>query len=183
MVYRMMYSDELYHHGVKGMKWGVRKADYNTKGMKSSNIYSKISELERQEFSANVQNRRDYRAHKKDLKLDLKSQKKAKTISKQEYRQKMRDGKAAARETLSKNKNKIYSDFSKAYYDTISAGEIATARSRNSSARMWDSIMGDGSGTAQANSNDQRLNRAEERRRQFAEEYTMKSYKSNGKKR
>lgn len=177
MGYRLIHSDELYHHGVKGMKWGVRKADYNAPGLKSSNVYRKISELEKQEFGANAQNRRDYRAHKKDLKTNLKAQKKEQTITKQEYRQKMREGKAAARETLAKNRDKIYKDFSKAYYDTISAGEIATARSRNSYARVWDTLAGDGSGTTQANANDKRLSRAEERRRQFAEEYTMRTYK------
>lgn len=33
MKYRIHYSDELYHHGVKGMKWGVRK-EYVPKGRK-----------------------------------------------------------------------------------------------------------------------------------------------------
>lgn len=27
MNYKIVYSDELYHHGVKGQKWGVRKAE------------------------------------------------------------------------------------------------------------------------------------------------------------
>lgn len=33
MNYRVHYSDELYHHGVKGMKWGVRK-EYEPEGRK-----------------------------------------------------------------------------------------------------------------------------------------------------
>lgn len=29
-MYSNVYSDELQHHGVKGMKWGIRKDDFNT---------------------------------------------------------------------------------------------------------------------------------------------------------
>lgn len=32
MNYKLVYSDELYHHGVKGMKWGVRRQNKTSAG-------------------------------------------------------------------------------------------------------------------------------------------------------
>ena len=34
-------NDELYHYGVKGMKWGVRKKNYNSSTMDQDRIIRK----------------------------------------------------------------------------------------------------------------------------------------------
>lgn len=73
MNYRIIFSDELYHHGVKGMKWGVRKADYNTPGMRSKNIYDRLDDLEDQEIRAYSANRSHYRAAKRQVKGEAKA--------------------------------------------------------------------------------------------------------------
>ena len=98
MHYRIVRSDELYHHGVKGMKWGVRKADYNSDGMRSSNIYDRLDSLERQEGRANSENRSHYRAAKKQVRS--------------EARARVKEAKAAnktARKEYNKSFNKAYS--------------------------------------------------------------------------
>ena len=41
-MYLNVYSDELYHHGVKGMQWGVRKEVFNTLGKTSRETAKKF---------------------------------------------------------------------------------------------------------------------------------------------
>ena len=67
MNYRIVYKDELYHHGVKGMKWGVRKADYNDEGLRSNSITRRLDSLESQESRARADNRSHYRNVKRQI--------------------------------------------------------------------------------------------------------------------
>lgn len=174
MNYRIIRSDELYHHGVKGMKWGVRKADYNTKGMKSTDIYKRIDEIGRQERGAKIQNFKDYRSHKKEFKQEIKAQKKAKEITKAEYTAKKREGINAAKNVFRNNNNKIHSNFNEVYYNQIKAGDIARARNKNAWANLFD---WSGDAQSQISYNEDRLKKAEARRDEFARDYAMKNYK------
>ena len=68
----MEYNYELYHHGVKGMKWGVRKKIYNTsesvkrlgRSISAANIEEQRKRIERslaRNKSLQRRNHRDYR--------------------------------------------------------------------------------------------------------------------------
>ena len=93
------HDDYLIHHGVKGMKWGVRKEQkaqaklaYKTNRDQIHNQASKLyNEYAKQSRSNNLQ----YKSAKKDAKETYKS----KAISKQEYKAKKKE----LLETLSKS--------------------------------------------------------------------------------
>lgn len=180
MEYRIIRSDELYHYGVKGMKWGVRKVDYNTSGLRSHNIYDRIDDLERQERQSYRANRKAYRSAKKSMKTDLKSQKESGQITKKEYRASVKSGKKAAKAMLKENKGTIRSQYNEAYYRSIGEKHIKRAKNMNLIADILtetsNQINGrnESSGTAY---NKTRLDRAEKRRQEFAMEYTRQHYR------
>ncbi len=151
MVYRIIYSDKLYHHGVKGMKWGVRKVDYNDEKLRSSNVFSRISSLEDQEDRAHSENRSKYRAVKKQIRSEKKARiKEAKAANKaarkahnteeaiatkqnlkavkKEARANAKAGRDAAREIFRKNSDTITKNFDEAYYKTIGEKYIKSAK-------------------------------------------------------
>ena len=60
-----MENNELYHHGVKGMKWGHRKARPTTNASKVSSKKTEYDELKKQYLSAKTDKKAAYRTYSK----------------------------------------------------------------------------------------------------------------------
>ena len=53
-MYLNVYSDEIYHHGVKGMKWGVRKEVVSTIGKMSGETTNKFANIRKIKASSSA---------------------------------------------------------------------------------------------------------------------------------
>lgn len=75
-------DDELYHHGIKGQKWGVRRTPAQlghttgTKKKKSSGVASKIAKAASNKISESKENRAAKKAHDNEVKKTQANKKK-----------------------------------------------------------------------------------------------------------
>ena len=77
-MYLNVYSDELYHHGVKGMQWGVRKEVFNTLGKTSRETAKKFGSNHKLQTSGSAldqaKSMSDAELKKRAMRLELENQ-------------------------------------------------------------------------------------------------------------
>ena len=81
MVYKIVRTDELYHHGVKGMKWGVRKEEKayakdakNEYKQERKSIKKASDKIFKDYVNAQKANSKAYKSYKQEQKKSLKNQ-------------------------------------------------------------------------------------------------------------
>lgn len=143
------YPDELYHHGVKGMKWGVRKRTPigNAFGInKRKRAMQKKNEMEyRKEAYANKREHQKYikemrelnhpallkedaynlgYTSKKDVKNFVKSSKKDQRVWEKQQKAELNKKNSEALKRMSEKNNKISREASKEYHKRVTQGQI-----------------------------------------------------------
>ena len=184
------YTNYLIHHGVKGMKWGVRKADYNTPRLKSGNIYKRIQDLQDQEDYAREKNIDNYLVRKAKVKStarqNLKANKQAYrsgNITRNEYKQakaSIKAGRKSSVRSLKKvyqeNADSIERDFNKAYYKNIGEKHLNNASWTNYTLKAIASFADANSSFTSIAEQDSMIRSAKDRRRAY-ERDTARGYK------
>ena len=128
---RPMRSDELYHHGVKGQKWGLRRfqnsdGSLTAKGREHYRVDATGSKIARAVFNTEIGQRRavrmnkGYRQDKKEIKNAYKEAVQ-KIKSKNENKPQTRETKKATKEALKELKKQKKENITQAKIDTADA--------------------------------------------------------------
>lgn len=123
LYYESSNNNELYHHGIKGMKWGVRKGNYHSTGIRSAMARHRNEKIDKSfkkwnENTQKKQNTIDLGKKATSSKLAYESNKKDKSLKKQ-YKQDNKAYKKALHENTTYRKGQIKkevgSDLSRKY--------------------------------------------------------------------
>ena len=123
------YNNELYHYGIKGMKWGVRKKYYTKDG--SLNTAGRIDKAQDTYVKDTKRSFKNFRDTRKSAKATYKSSSKTKADKKQYRKTKWKSTKKLAGDTVD-NYNNYKDNVKNAYNKKLRNNLLISDRSLNS---------------------------------------------------
>lgn len=80
--YKSIYSNELYHHGILGMKWGIRRFQPYPKGHKGGKEVGQATKVKQRDSTSSKAEKLTSRTTKKFERIDSKIDKRQKVVDK-----------------------------------------------------------------------------------------------------
>lgn len=148
MTYAVIYGDELYHHGVKGMKWGVRRYQ-NTDGTYTSAGKKRYTDSDGKEslraragkfIKRRKENLKNYRNYKR---VEYEAHKKYELDDKREQAQRENDVNATIRSMTWGDDERYYRDFNPIGDERVKDYNRAIAQAKKYTEEKFKSEYGD----------------------------------------